>query len=644
MKTKRSMSICSLLIVSTLMLAACFNSQAKVAAAVKNDDNIRKEEVNLAGSKPFTEEILNQTEKQKQQQREAARTLMTELNAAIKDNKKEFVITPGYYRFGKLAIKMALQGAKNIAILGEGVHFIQEGSDGIIHLRNCSNVTITGVTLDYENLPFIQGTVTDVNYTDNTVTFEVDEDYSAKLKNYTSVKPQQRVLFYKGNDTTREVQFSTNSFLKEIKPLNNNKYRMSFTDLALFIMKADVVAGDKVVLPMRNGGRAVFSEGCEKLKFENVTLYTSPAMGIVEEGGKGGNIYRNVKIIRCPGTDRLMTTTADGFHSSLMEKGPTLDGCEFSYSEDDLLNIHGFLAYVYKKVSDKELLIASPFQKTYKVGSELNFIDTVNGKKLGKAKIVSLKQEDSLEARTIDQMMKNRGIVIRPFSGIELYRVKLDKAVAVKEFDMADCNDIGGAGTVIKNSYFHDGHGAGMRLHGPNTVVENNIISRTNTHAIYMVGAGFWAEGPFPNGVTIRSNTISECGNSFNGQVWPGAIAVFGEPNTKMNKMMKKTILNYNIVVKDNVFKNCRVGAFFGYNLADSEISGNIIDNPYAEPVTSIANEMNVSLLHMRDPYYAIFIDSANNITIKDNQFINMGKNVKGELYTGKDATNVRKD
>lgn len=77
--------------------------------------------------------------------------------------------------------------------------------------------------------------------------------------------------------------------------------------------------------------------------------------------------------------------------------------------------------------------------------------------------------------------------------------------------------------------------------------------------------------------------------------IWPGAIAVFGEPNTKMNKMMKKTILNYNIVVKKNVIKNCRVGAFFGYNLADSEISGNIIDNPYAKPVTPIANDINIT-------------------------------------------------
>lgn len=595
----------------------------------------------ITGVAPFPEEILNHSEDEKDQQREAASDLMAEINAAIQNGDSEYVIKPGYYRFGTTIGRMLLYDVNDFSIIGKDVHFIQEGTGNLIQLENCINLKISGITLDYANLPFIQGVVTEVDPENKTVSFAVDENYSALLKGNAITSKETRVLFYKADDYVREVLFSINSFLKTISMKDDGTYSMNFTDNLLFDMKADVQPGDKVAIPVRGPGMAIYTKGCEKLVFEDVSVYCSPGMGIGEFNGKGGNLYKNVKIVRRPGTDRLMTAAADGFHSYMMEKGPTLDGCEISYTEDDLLNIHGFVAFVYEKISDTEFLIATPFQRTYNVGSELNFIETKTGENLGKAKIISMKKETAADVRKLDQIMKEkRNIHVRTFPEAELYRVVLDSSVRAEQYDIADCSDICGAGAVIKNSYFHDGHVRGLVLHGPDVIVENNVMERINMQAVYLVGGGIWAEGPFPHGVTIRYNTISEVGNSFNAQIWPGAIAVFGEHNVQPAKMMKNTILHRDIIVKKNIFKDNGVGAFFGYNLEDSQITGNIIDNPFAIPVSRPASQTSI-FLGMKDPYYAIYLESSRNIIVKDNQFINMSENVKGELGVGEEVTGI---
>jgi len=59
----------------------------------------------------------------------------------------------------------------------------------------------------------------------------------------------------------------------------------------------------------------------EKVIFNSLSIYGSTNLAIHEQGGAGGNVYHNLKLIRRPGSNRLMVSNADGFHSSCTGTG-----------------------------------------------------------------------------------------------------------------------------------------------------------------------------------------------------------------------------------------------------------------------------------------------------------------------------------
>ena len=67
-------------------------------------------------------------------------------------------------------------------------------------------------------------------------------------------------------------------------------------------------------------GKGISMFQCEECVLEDVDEYASPGMGILEYQGKGGNVYRRVRIIPPPGTRRLHACAADGFHNAQTDR------------------------------------------------------------------------------------------------------------------------------------------------------------------------------------------------------------------------------------------------------------------------------------------------------------------------------------
>ena len=88
------------------------------------------------------------------------------------------------------------------------------------------------------------------------------------------------------------------------------------------------------------------------------TLHGGGTEAIVETGGNGPNTFRRVRVTRRPvnslagyGPVRLLASNADGFHSSCVVHGPTLEDSEFAFTGDDLLNIHSRIDIVLQVLS-----------------------------------------------------------------------------------------------------------------------------------------------------------------------------------------------------------------------------------------------------------------------------------------------------
>ena len=120
--------------------------------------------------------------------------------------------------------------------------------------------------------------------------------------------------------------------------LGGNRYRIHLRPPGL-PQPSSVPEGALVVVYPRRGMtvQAINSSG---LLVEDVTIHAGGNMGIFERFGEGGNVYRRIAIVRKPGWSGLLALNADGFHSSDVGTGPTLEDSMISFTGDDFVNVH----------------------------------------------------------------------------------------------------------------------------------------------------------------------------------------------------------------------------------------------------------------------------------------------------------------
>lgn len=88
--------------------------------------------------------------------------MLEQIRRAGRDGSGTVRIPPGDYRFpGREG--MLLENLRDISLEAEGATFwfSPEVTAGV-HFRNCRNVRLSGLALDMEELPFLQGTLLDV--------------------------------------------------------------------------------------------------------------------------------------------------------------------------------------------------------------------------------------------------------------------------------------------------------------------------------------------------------------------------------------------------------------------------------------------------------------------------------------------------
>jgi hypothetical protein len=83
--------------------------------------------------------------------------------------------------------------------------------------------------------------------------------------------------------------------------------------------------GDAYVHLARGHGSAVFAQGCEGIRIENVTVHASPGLAVGLVGNRGEILVRDLQVRFAPGTTRLLTANADGVHCQQNRSGPIIE-------------------------------------------------------------------------------------------------------------------------------------------------------------------------------------------------------------------------------------------------------------------------------------------------------------------------------
>jgi hypothetical protein len=528
-----------------------------------------------------------------------------------------------------------------VEIEATGANFWFGPNNGVV-LEQCRNVKLCGLTIDADPLPWTQAVIEEIDPAAQTMVIRIVPGYPVPEGDQLA-KPC-RVLFFDG-ETRRELPVFDDQ-ATAVEPLGEGRLKIAqFASARVFrnpVPGRPVRAGDLVALfVMYGGGSNISMRDCEAVRLENITNHAASAFAYHESKGKGGNQYVGCKLTRRPGTNRLMASRADCFHSALMEKGPLIENCEFSHSGDDLINIHGFFGLILQVVSPKECIVVSPYGQILGVGSKLQFSDPEASAMPREATVQSVEEiRDSAvlaEAKTLPEvLLQEQKLRIRELSNNHVARVVSEQEVPLQKYDAVSCPDYSGRGAVIRGNHLHDGHIRGILLKSHDVLVEGNRIERTGHGGIVLDPEIFWLEGPFCRNIRVLDNTLVENGRaSFD-------LAGFGVSHAAIQvgvhfgkRLFPRTlvsgILNEDVQITGNRIERPAGFGIMVMNTRRAVIADNTITSPFAagempgfydfsrmpDAAANLTPEQRTAL---KSPADAIFLCRSEDVTLKGNR------------------------
>lgn len=463
----------------------------------------------------FPAEISNWSEQEKVKQRKAGDELLVKLAAAVKAKKTSFNIPKGNYRFaktqGKRPFHIQLLNVKNMTVEGNNSNFFFENQASGISIYKCSNLTVKNLYLDWDPVPFTQGIVTGLDEKGNSFTFKPDAGYEASCERIVKGSGLRGMLF---DPKTRRMKPRQGGFCVDFKKkLGDGSYNIKVRGFYGAKLKACGFAKGDLIAMWHRKGRAVKVEVTEKITLENITLYSAPFIGYVENVGAGGNIYRKCRIVKRPGTNRLIGGNADGFNASNTLKGPTLDGCEIDTIGDDFVNFHGVYYRIFEQVSPTELVV-QPFGSNGVKTPELTFLENKTWNSKGTRKCVSSKAFSYTIPDTSKKGLSHKWAAaknFKPGSKVRAMRIKLDKPLKLDNPAIFSCASSVAAGAVIRNCKFTGSLARGIRYQSTDAVIENNDISLALGPLLSVTGQpGYWGEAVTSENLVVKNNVFAE--------------------------------------------------------------------------------------------------------------------------------------
>jgi hypothetical protein len=547
--------------------------------------------------------------------------LQRALDHAVAAHDSTLVIPPGTYRLAPPAGQgeiLHLIGARDLTVIADGVHLVGVKRTRMLSFSRCAHVTVRGFSIDYDPLTFTQGLVTEVAADKSWIDVKIDVGYPQM--------PFARIDICDPKTRFRKhgMPFLWGTTAAFVKP--------GLLRVTLKGIGAAAALGDPVSLSDGNeaGGicHGMTVENCAVCKFQNITLYSAPGMGIVESDGEGGNTFTGIQIIPGPPppgatASRLLTTSWDGFLSRNEHVGPRVENCVIESCGDDSWSMQSDDYQVLK--CDGRTVILS--------GSGVAVGDRLQSALQSPAATILSRRDLHLAEANLAPEITQKIAAAEPYTrwrvGDQCQEVTLDRDPPFRVGDRLFDPDRQGHGFVFCHNHVYSS-GRGALIKGGYGLIEGNVF-RSSDKAIVLSPETF--SGGMEQ-ITIRGNTIRDTGY-FCDAPWSeqaGAISIsgFGEGH-----VLHPAGLFRDIVIEDNIFEG---------------ISGLNLTIASAEDVTVRRNRFlhceQVAPLHHGESYgidqhAVIWVGASHGVHFQANVILGIGPFGTHPVELGPDAAQI---
>lgn len=485
-----------------------------------------------------------------------------------------------------------LIGMKNVEIDANGSDFIFHGQIIPFLVEQSSDIKIQNVNIDWEVPFYLEGSVIGSNATDSTVDIHITPGFTNyKISvNRLTIKGEgweesslgENICF---NPDTKAVQYRTDDWYYIPKPWNMNTEVIQL-NADIIRMKTGFVQQSppigtimtfKGTFGSNRHSPAFHLTDSKNIELQGVNIYHAGGMGVVAE--KTENIHLNkVNVCRRPGSNRILSTTADATHFCNCKGKVVIENCLFENMLDDACNMHGTYTKV-EKIIDTYTVIARlshPQQFGYKFASAHDTIQIVNGDDLLPKSKVQLKKVEVINQQyakyTFKQSVKQLIKLGDGLENIEWY--------PVFEF---------------KNNIVQNNRARSILISSPKKVlVEGNTFSSQMTGILFEGDMEHWFESGAVNDVVIRDNKFLD------GAYGGGAphVTIWINPQQKVINPQKA--FERNIIIENNLFKTFGDGLLKAQSVDNLQFINNTIEESKTyekwkeEPVIDIKQSHNI--------------------------------------------------
>jgi hypothetical protein len=441
------------------------------------------------------------------------------INAELAAGNKHIVIPPGRYRVSsEQGFHLQFKNLSDVEIIANNVEMVCTSTVQAVLFDQCTNVTLRGLVVDYDPLPFTQGKIIAITPDKSSMDSEVAEGYPEN-------QLEERIQIY--DPATGELRRRDAAWKQEIQALGGRRYRVEKSSNYRFNPLHDTEqVGDILVTNHSFGTRgsphAVELKNSKDVRLEDITVFASPCFGFLEYDCDGST-YLRCKVDRRDSTDdpvkralpRMRSLNADAYHSKDAIQGPAIIGCTARFQGDDCVNINGKYHYVCGSRGRLLRIAVLDNKPKIKVGDPVEFLP-YSGPRPPDAVVMEMQPDPSPITEDEKKLIQKLGLNENIRTGLltekaRFYTLTLDREIELPG-GSAVCSSLRvGNGFMVKDCDFGHNRSRGILIKASKGEVTGNRIVKSQMAAILISPEFWWMEAASSSDVFVKDNIIEGC-------------------------------------------------------------------------------------------------------------------------------------
>lgn len=439
------------------------------------------------------------------------------LNTASTIGNATLRVDPGTYRFGP--VETAPPGEKDphaearriqdVTIDGSGATFIFTNPlrTGLQFVGG-RDITVQGLTIDYEPLPFTQGEIVGVSDNGKTITLAIDDQYPSLSHD----------MFAQADRVWASVHEADGSLISGIK--KENSFDKFFSETAqtgerqftLTIQNSSrgIETGRRLTIVARNNGTALDFYKVDRPTIEDVTVHASGGSAF---GASvcSDPVIRGATVVPPSDSNRQIATDADGIRFVNCISSATITDCQHERLLDDSIVVQHTFAEVTEIIDSQTIRVEDVHPFVVAEGDTLG-VQSVSGARKGSLPPIS---EYRPRFTTLGRRQKPAEITFEE-----------EFTDTVSEGDFVGNEATGTQNFVVSNNELYNHRGILIRVTAGPGKIENNTLVGASRNAVELesdTDQNFSPKGWCHN-VTVRNNKIRRAGLAYFAGEHPAAI------------------------------------------------------------------------------------------------------------------------